>query len=837
MAGLRLYYLFLIEYFRTHIPGTIFSILGIALGVALFVSTNLNGRRAEKSLVDLSLGFMKDYSLKVSHSDPEFEIPQEHLRQLFQRFRSVQKIHPRIQKTFSLKNDGLNRGIVYLGIDVLSEKNTLSPGKSNFSEDTQPKNPFLITFFSYGLSKIEEELNIEFRGMNQGFDSIETIDSEGGLFILEDLTRAMDRVQAKGFSYLLLEGKIPENELEEMKVFLEALSPGYLLESPEEIQNRAGSALKSYNLNLLIISMISVLIAFFMVANTMTGIYLSRKKELGILRCIGSTPTQNLFLFLSQGVVLGGIGTVLGIFLGNLFTGLDFFSGDSNMADSFQVKSYRGIPNDILFLSFAIGLFGTILSTLLPSLRSYRTSPLMILREWNRGKEIVFRPLPIFILGVFIISIALPISEIRGEFRLPLFGFLGIGLVVIGSTFLFPLLMQISLILFRKFISYFDSALLEFRIGLEEVAGNPIKNTLTSASLMLAVSLVFTLTLLTDSYKKSISDWTDREFPFSHSVVNRSDIEEGTKKAIPLVLREEISALPEVEELDIFIFQNRITSGERVFFLHCFDMQVLVEREKKKGENTYPENFRDGILISSNLAYLYGYGIGDTLELPTSSGPVNFKILGIREHFFSEGGTILMDESLYRKHFGVTSYNSIRINFFEGKEEEGLKKLSGILSKYESLEILSSEDLKGLYIRGIEKVFRVLDSLKYTAFFIAFISLFSSLLFSLNEKLKMFGVLKTLGANGRQMTTMIFMENSMITILGILVGIGSGFLLGPIVIDVINRNSFGWSLVKAYPYHLIWQFFLLAPFLSGGAILYPAIILKNLSLRQVLSYE
>ena len=61
----------------------------------------------------------------------------------------------------------------------------------------------------------------------------------------------------------------------------------------------------------------------------------------------------------------------------------------------------------------------------------------------------------------------------------------------------------------------FDHAFIELRIGFEEIVQNATKNTLTSATLMLGVSLIISLSVLTGSYEKSILDWTEREFPLT----------------------------------------------------------------------------------------------------------------------------------------------------------------------------------------------------------------------------------------------------------------------------------------------------------------------------------
>ncbi len=411
-------------------------------------------------------------------------------------------------------------------------------------------------------------------------------------------------------------------------------------------------------------------------------------------------------------------------------------------------------------------------------------------------------------------------------------------MIVVGETLQFPYLFSISTVLLQRMLLNFDKAFLELRIGMEEIYQNPIKNSLTGAALMLAVSLVISLTQLTESYKKSIIDWTEEEFPYQFSVVNLKDIQEGTADGMPLSLREKIKSIPEVSELDVFILNNKVEAEGKIFLIHGYDMNLAREREiNLKGDTIYPPNFGDGVFISSNMAFLGGKKIGESISLPTKKGPKDFRILGIKEHFFSESGTIMMDENLYENEFRLENYRAIRINFAKGMEGAGLKSLNEILRKEKDLSVMSADDLKKVYLEGTEKVFGVLESLKVTACIIALISLFSSILHSLGDKMKLFAMLKSLGGSSWQISIIVFAENLFLTLFGSMAGILSALLLGPIILDVINKNAFGWTLKVVYPLNMMIVFILFSPVIALLGTLYPYRILKKLSLREVLNYE
>ena len=842
MGNLNVIRIFLLEYYRTHKIKSLFSFFGISLGVALFITTNLNGRRAERSLIDFSTGYLsRNFSLRIFHTDSANGVSEDIINKIYynESFRWISSIQPRIQKTFFIKNDSTTNRIIYQAVDLFMERKNYQFDSNK--EDLEQEIPFLeISYFSNSALDLYNKANksITFKDTSLEFPHKRKIDSDGGNFIIEDISKAKERFGENiNYTYLLIEGETDANKIQELRDYLNSLDKGLSIETPEEIRDRAGSALKSYNLNLVIISMISVLIAFFMVSNTMSGIYLSRRKEFGILRSLGTTPLQNLILFQMQALVLGLVGSCAGILMGIYFAGYRFFSGELTISDTSQAGTYTFVPNALIIVGFIIGMGGSVLSALIPSIRSYQISPISILKDLPKKGDIP-NPKFLFFGGVGLVLLAYPISQIKFIYPFPLFGLFAIGMIVIGETLQFPYLFGISTIVIQKFLLLFDKAFLELRIGIEEIYQNPIKNSLTGAALMLAVSLVISLTQLTESYKKSIIDWTEEEFPYQYSVVNLRDIQEGTADGMPLSLKEKIKSIPEVSLVDVFILNNKVEAEGKIYLIHGYDMELAREREiASKKESIYPQNFGEGVFISSNMAYLGGKKAGETISLPTKTGNKDFSILGIKEHFFSESGTIMMDEKLYENEFRLENYRALRVNFKSGLEAEGLKNLNTVIMNEKDLSIMSADDLKKVYLEGTERVFGVLESLKVTACLIALISLFSSILHSLGDKMKLFAMLKSLGGSSWQISIIVFAENLFLSLFGSLAGILSALLLGPIILDVINKNAFGWTLKVVYPINMMLVFILFTPIIAFLGTLYPYRILSKLSLRDVLNYE
>ncbi|EMS85503.1 ABC transporter permease [Leptospira noguchii] len=817
----RIYILFLFEYFRNHKLGTFFALSGISLGVGLFISTTANGIKAEKSLTDFAMGYFQgEYKIKISSSLGDQNLPVSIIRELSQdtNLTWIKKIVPRFQKEI-IVNDSVRA--VYIGLDFLKESAKLKYKPNN-------KNAESLIFLSRSLSEKIDTSKINIRANSRIFTVSEPVvlETEGGSILMEDIESTMEKFDSKEHVSFLL---IQPNEFrpEQKKILEQKLGPDYRVETIEDIQEKSSNALRSFQLNLLVISFISLVIALFMVSNTMSGLYFSREKELGILKTMGLNAQQTFSLFISQALLLGSVGSLLGLGLGLLFSRLEFFSPETTSADLSYLNTYRSLPFSAWFLGLGIGIIGSFLSAALPSFRAGKISPVSILRETSAETYLVneFRLLSIgiFFLFIFVIIAFLPL-----RWKFPVTGLIGIGGIVIGFTLCFPWVFKTLIFFLFKLSDLSDRSLVFIKVGLEEIKNQPLRNTLTSATLMLATSLVVCLSILTDSYRKSLNDWVETEFPAELTIINSVNLAAGIQGGVPENLLNELSQIREIRSLDGFSINTRVETNKGNFTIHAYTFAAY-DRENSPEHNIKTEN---EILISSNMAYLQNFNVDDSILIDTKFGKKEFKIRGIKEHFFSERGTIMMDIKNYKKFFDLSGYNSIKIFLKkESNSKDVEKSISRILEKNSNLKLFNAKELKELYTNGMNKVFGVLETLKMTALIIAVLSLISSLFHNLISKKNTLGILKYLGADQKQLGKILLTESIFITIVSVCFGILLAFFLSPIVLYVVNKNAFGWTLKFTVSPEIPVFFLVISPILGILSCLVPLYTLQKLSFR------
>ncbi|WCL48846.1 ABC transporter permease [Leptospira sp. GIMC2001] len=818
----KVYSNFLIVYATKHILRHVFIISGVALGIALFFSTSWNGMRAERSLIDFSLGFVDDdFQVKITTNKTVFS--EQLMQEIFdsESLRSIRKISPQLRKNALIyKDSGENLRLPIIGIDLFEDG--LFTGKPPIETANSSQTSTLPEiYFSKGLmdilgSRDKYQILIGDKKLEYLRSEVGIIHRDGGIFLVQDLP---DLQRNLGLTQMITSIHLyyPE-ELYSYNAEIQKITSNYedlKLETRQDILSRAQGALRSFRMNLVVVSLISVLISLFMVSQNLSGLYFQRKKELAIYRSLGASFWMTFRLFLSQSLLIGIPGTLIGIWIGINFTELLSIS-ETTVTDSKQVISYANIPWDLVFISLFIGIFGSFIAGMIPAIRAGFIPPAGIIREGDSQK--IPNQYYKWFMWVGIISILPGYVFAFGFSKILFIGFISIGIIILGQIFLFPPL-------FRYISSIIPVYWATIRIGIEEIKERPLGNTFSAATLMLSISLVFTLTTLTRSYKTSLIHWVESENPFDFSIVNSFHLDNGLTGGVSADILNQLRNLESISHIDPFVIVTNLEVGNKMYTLHALPL---------------PEsNQTNSIYISKNLGYLDQYKIGDKMTLSTPKfGDIQFTITGEREHFFSERGTIIMDLDVYDKFFGIQSFNSIRLSKQKNTDTNLFrKKIEEIISGDPQLILLDSDGLKNIYLSGLDKVFGTLDSLKWTAVFISILSLLSAVLHGLFDKLRLYGVLSILGASSRQIFQVMFFSASTLTLLGGFIGVLSSLSLSPLVLYVINRNAFGWVLEFDFPWFWIIYLFPILIFLAFFATLLPFFKLKSLATRELLNEE
>ncbi|MDH4045483.1 MAG: FtsX-like permease family protein, partial [Gemmatimonadota bacterium] len=228
------------------------------------------------------------------------------------------------------------------------------------------------------------------------------------------------------------------------------------------------------------------------------------------------------------------------------------------------------------------------------------------------------------------------------------------------------------------------------------------------------------------------------------------------------------------------------------------------------------------VLISEPLARKTGLGPGDALPLFTPTGEQRFPIAGVYYDYSSENGTVIMSIATLATAFGAGPVNSIALYLEPDREADAV--VDEIRARFPGapLVLRSNRTLRAEVFTIFEQTFAITRILQAMALLIAVCGITLTLLVLARERLSELALYRALGAHTRQIFALFLIEGTGIGLLGLVLGAVGGGLLAAILIFVINRSFFGWTIQVAVPAGaLAWQ---AVTILAAAALasLYPA---------------
>jgi putative ABC transport system permease protein len=126
--------------------------------------------------------------------------------------------------------------------------------------------------------------------------------------------------------------------------------------------------------------------------------------------------------------------------------------------------------------------------------------------------------------------------------------------------------------------------------------------------------------------------------------------------------------------------------------------------------------------------------------------------------------------------------------------------------------------LRSEAIRIFDRTFAITYALEAIAVLVAIMGIAGALLALVIDRRREIGMLRFLGAAAGQVRKLILLEAGLLGLLANIAGLALGFALSLILIYVINKQSFGWTIRFHWP---------VAVLLAGLTIVYAATVLAG----------
>jgi putative ABC transport system permease protein len=196
-----------------------------------------------------------------------------------------------------------------------------------------------------------------------------------------------------------------------------------------------------------------------------------------------------------------------------------------------------------------------------------------------------------------------------------------------------------------------------------------------------------------------------------------------------------------------------------------------------------------------------------------------------------------MDRRLFQGLWADSWLNSIVVYLAPDAEAEAIRQAVRRASGREDLVIFSNRDLRHRILEIFDQTFAITYVLQAIALIVAALSVLTTLAASVLERTREIGILRSLGVSRAGLARTVLAEAGLLGVLANAVGVLAGLGLSLILIHVINKQSFGWTIQFAFPGYLIVQYAVLTVGVSVLAGLLPAWRASRLLIAEAVRYE
>jgi putative ABC transport system permease protein len=245
------------------------------------------------------------------------------------------------------------------------------------------------------------------------------------------------------------------------------------------------------------------------------------------------------------------------------------------------------------------------------------------------------------------------------------------------------------------------------------------------------------------------------------------------------------------------------------------------------------------VLASEPLANRLGLPArGAHITLTTDRGPRDFPIAGIYRDYSSSQGVVMMGLDLYRSFWDDPAITAIALKLAPDVDPDGVvQELGDRLAGVQGVLVRPNRALRAEALNVFDRAFAITGALQLLAAVVAFIGVLSALLSLQLERGRELGLLRAVGLTAGQLRSLVLLETGLMGAVAGLLALPTGFTLALILIYIINRRSFGWTLQLQASPGVFLQALALAVIAALLAGVYPALRMSRMLAAEALRGE
>ena len=819
---------------RRDVMRTLLTLLSIALGVAVVIAIDLAGDAAAGSFESsmTTLVGRVDYEITANAGVDETVLARLSALPVDARFAAV------IEQPVVI--DGLGSTTLY-GVDVIATGTGLSSGQESGDLETSAVvSSELAERFHW---KKGDSITLRGREQSANFQIQAIAPNQNTGWIGINIGAAQKLLDSYGKVQRIEVFVGPGEDGPQVEKLIRAtVPPSWEIETPGARSEENRRMLRAFRWNLRILSYISLLVGAFLIYNSIAVSVVRRRTEIGILRALGTSSRGVLLIFLGEATMLGVVGSLLGILLGRgLAAGIVGMISDTVNA-LFTTSTPGALALSPLSVAAAL-LTGTTVaffSALIPAREAARIAPAEAMRRavvehqarLHTGRDLLIA----FTLALASYGLC-QVGPIEGR---PIAGYAATLLAVAAAAMIAPAFVSSLIGALRGFLKRF--------LGPEGlVAGRSLVASLSRTSVVVtalatAVAMMVAVGVMVGRFRETVQVWLNAQLSADIYMRAQGQARAGIFAPLASPVQGLVERTPGVESIDVlraleihYEGLRATLAGARTDILQRSNTFRFLKGDAREIMASLPG--RDRAIVTEPFTEKHHVRVGDVLKIPLGSGVAALTVAGVYYDYSNDRGMILVDESTLLKYLPSQPVNDIAVYVKQGFDRVKVRRdIEDRLRDYPVL-IAPNEFLRAEAVKVFDRTFAVTYALEGVAILVAMLGAANSLLALVLDRRREIGLIRYLGAARGQVRRMILTEAGLLGFLAGSLGLALGMALSLVLIYVINKQSFGWTIQFHPPFALLGSALLLVWIFTILAGVYPARFAAGLEPAEVVHEE
>jgi putative ABC transport system permease protein len=581
---------------------------------------------------------------------------------------------------------------------------------------------------------------------------------------------------------------------------------------------------RAFSVNLEALSLLALFVGLFLVYNATSFSVVQRRATIGMLRAVGVTRRELFAVLMLEGLGLGvvasGLGLLLGLALARGLVGLVA----RTINDLYFVLAVRdlAVAPGVLVKGALLGVGGTLAATALPALEATTAPPGSVVSRAVVESRARMQAPWAALIGLLCLAGGASALGLSG--RSLGWSYAGLFALLVGCALLTPLAVIAFVRLALPAAGGFG---LLGRLAIREVEASLSRTAVALAALVIAVAATIGVGLMIGSFRQAVVDWLATALAADVYVSAPGPVGSRTGASLDPAVIARLAGAPGIGAVGTY---RRVTVGSAFGPTQLVALRPATpSRHQFRFVAGAPEAawsaFQDGesVIVSEPYAYRHHLAVESSLSLRTDRGERPFRVAGVFTDYGSDQGVVMMSRATYERYWSDRGISSLGLLAAPGVDvDELVLRLRRLAGPEQELLIRSNRALRDASLEVFDRTFVITGVLRLLATVVAVVGVLAALMALQLERGREVAVLRVQGLTPRQVWGLATAQTGLMGLLAGLLAVPVGIGVADVLVFVINRRSFGWTLPVVIAPRVLVEAVALAVTTAVLAGLYPA---------------